>query len=850
MGECLIPPLMMIRTFDANDIRTGSLCYTLRFMQLRRYSFIPSAHFARTNLMDRGVTHMQRLRITIRGAVQGVGFRPFVFRLARRYGIHGWVLNSAQGVFIETEGTLANLEAFLSDVQSEKPPHAHIQSLETSYLDPVGYVDFVIRNSEGSGEISTLVVPDIATCPDCLSEIFGRRNRRYLYPFTNCTNCGPRFTIIEELPYDRPYTTMRGFEMCDECQREYSDPNDRRFHAQPNACPVCGPHVELWDQSGRILAHRHDAIQAGTDVIRTGGILAVKGIGGFHLMTDARNDDAVRRLRHRKHREEKPLALMYPSLESVKRDCEISTMEERLLLSPESPIVLVEKKTQFSDSGSHVTESVAPANPYLGVMVAYSPLHHILTRELGFPVVATSGNLSDEPICIDEREAITRLSGIADRFLVHNRPIARHVDDSIVRIMMGREMIVRRARGYAPLPVRLSAGTPKPMIGVGAHLKNAIALKVGPNVFVSQHIGDLETQEAFDAFLKVVGDLQRLYDVKPEYAVCDLHPDYLSSKYARELPVQVHAVQHHYAHVVSCMAENELEGRVLGVAWDGTGYGADGTVWGGEFLVTTEEAFERVATFRPFKIPGGDAAIKEPRRAAVGVLYEILGDSLFESADVLPVQTFDAAELAVIRRMLGSGVNAPVTSSAGRLFDAVASIIGIRQRVGFEGQAAMELEYLLPKECPTESYPFRVVKNSASREIPKPESPYPQTGFIIDWSPIFLGILDDVRRGSGTGVISAKFHNSLTEAIVWVARGVGESRVVLSGGCFQNKYLTEHTILRLRAEGFRPYWHQRVPPNDGGIALGQVHAVMRKLNPMASTTTESKRPGNNVSVVV
>ncbi|MDW8241321.1 MAG: carbamoyltransferase HypF, partial [Acidobacteriota bacterium] len=516
----------------------------------------------------------KRLRITIRGAVQGVGFRPFVYRLANEMGLPGWVLNSPQGVFIEVEGNAPELETFLLRIEREKPPRSFIQSLEYSFLDPVGYTTFEIRHSDESGEKTALVLPDIATCSDCLREIFDPTNRRHRYPFTNCTNCGPRFTIIEALPYDRPNTTMKHFAMCNECRSEYENPLDRRFHAQPNACPRCGPHLELWDAGGKVLASHHDALGGAAAAIRDGRIVAVKGLGGFHLIVDARNEDAVVCLRRRKHREEKPFALMYPHLECVKEHCIVSELEERLLLSPESPIVLLRRRSEGRIVRSAISPSVAPGNPYLGVMLPYTPLHHLLMAELGFPVVATSGNLSDEPICTDEQEALERLAGIADLFLIHNRPIARHVDDSVVRVMMGRELVLRRARGYAPLPIAncgvtdsqgtpslVQEGTSSPtsMFAVGAHLKNTIAVSVGSQVFVSQHIGDLETAEAFEAFQRVIKSFHDLYNLRPSAVACDAHPDYLSTHYARRNGLPVISVQHHYAHVLSCMAENELE---------------------------------------------------------------------------------------------------------------------------------------------------------------------------------------------------------------------------------------------------------------------------------------------------
>lgn len=831
-----------------------------------------------------------RVRITIRGAVQGVGFRPFIYRLAIDSGLVGWVSNSAQGVFIEAEGSQQQLDTFLLRIEKEKPPRSFIQSLEFSFLDPLGYSTFEIRPSDESGEKTALVLPDIATCSDCLKEIFHPTNRRYLYPFTNCTNCGPRFSIIEALPYDRPNTTMQNFAMCGQCQTEYENPLDRRFHAQPNACPRCGPHLELWDRDGKIVASRHEALLAAADVIRRGGIVAVKGIGGFHLVVDARNEEAVLRLRRRKHREEKPFALMYPSLELVKAHCEVSDLEERLLLSPESPIILLRRKVRkpsvISDQLSVIAPSVAPHNPYLGIMLPYTPLHHLLIAELGFPVVATSGNLSDEPICIDEYEARERLCSIAEMFLVHNRPIARHVDDSIVRVMMGRELVLRRARGYAPLPIHLKESIPS-ILAVGAHLKNTIAISVGREVFVSQHIGDLETAQAFAAFRQVIGDFARLYDVRPASVACDDHPEYLSTKFAqqysntnepqpskkrpptdeltttdktypldfiyplgarsnaekslllwqkfhsKETKIRVISVQHHFAHVVSCMAENELAGPVLGVSWDGTGYGLDGTIWGGEFLRATDTSFERAAHFRTFHLPGGEKAIEEPRRVALGLLHELFGDEIFAMEELAAVRAFPPQELKILQAMLHRNFNAPLTSSVGRLFDAVAAIVGLRQQTKFEGQAAMELEFALHGIDTDESYPLRIpevgIRNDKCAQADRQSTiRISQSTFVVDWAPMIQGILYDVRCGIPAGKISAKFHNTLVEAIIAVSRRVGEERVILTGGCFQNKYLTERAVRRLRSENFRPYWHQRIPPNDGGIAVGQAVAAVRE----------------------
>ncbi len=745
-----------------------------------------------------------RIRLVIRGAVQGVGFRPFIYRLATELGLKGWVLNSAQGVFIEVEGEPQTLRQFVWRVETDKPPRAFIQSLEQSVLDPVGYTTFEIRHSEEGGEKSALILPDIATCPDCLRELFDPGDRRYLYPFTNCTNCGPRYSIIEALPYDRPNTTMKAFRMCPKCREEYENPLDRRFHAQPNACPECGPHLELWDEKGICLAQHHEALLRAVEAIREGRIVAIKGLGGFHLVVDACNDSAVRRLRERKRREEKPFALMYPSLQTVKAHCEVNEVEERVLRSPESPIVLLRRK-----DGEAVAPSVTPNNPYLGVMLPYTPLHHLLMRELGFPIVATSGNLSDEPICTDEREALHRLVGIADLFLVHNRPIARHVDDSVVRVLLGRELVLRRARGYAPLPVLVKEPLP-PLLAVGAHLKNTVALSVGRQVFISQHIGDLETPQALEAFHRVIADVKELWEHQPQAVACDRHPDYLSTQAAHDMGLPVVPVQHHLAHILSCMAENELETPVFGISWDGTGYGTDSTIWGGEFLMVREGSWERFAHLRPFRLPGGDRAIKEPRRSALGVLYELLGDDAFD----LLQGVFPPSERRLLEQMLRQGVNTPRTTSAGRLFDAVASLLGLRQVVHFEGQAAMELEFLTHGTPTDEVYPFSL----SGRALPH----------VLDWSAMIEAILQDVRQGTPRPLIATRFHNTLVEMMVGVARAAGIERVALSGGCFQNAYLTERAVRRLREEGFRPYWHQRVPPNDGGIALGQiVGAAMR-----------------------
>jgi hydrogenase maturation protein HypF len=767
-------------------------------------------------MSDRAVC--QCLHFTIRGAVQGVGFRPFVYRLATELGLTGWVNNSAQGVFIEVEGQPDTLETFARRLPDEIPPSAFVQAIATEWRDAVGYETFEIRPSV-CGQKTAVVLPDLATCADCRREIFNPSDRRYRYPFTNCTNCGPRYSLIEALPYDRPNTSMKRFRMCPRCRSEYDNPRDRRFHAQPNACPECGPHLELWDNDGRVLADRDRALNATVTALHNGKIVAVKGLGGFHLMVDAANESAVQQLRQRKHRPDKPLALMYPSLAAIGQHCQVSDREAELLRSPQAPIVLLKRHSNRGE----IAQSVAPGNPYLGVMLPYTPLHHLLLSDFGKPVVATSANLSDEPICTDELDALDRLGTIADRFLVHNRPIVRAIDDSIARVVAGEATIVRRARGYAPLPIVVDSANSDRILAVGAHLKNAIAIATDNQVFLSQHIGDLETPQALDAFRRAIALLQNLYDLDPDRIACDAHPDYLSSQYAQSRDRPVVPVQHHYAHVLSGMADNQiLDDRALGVTWDGTGYGLDGTLWGGEFLLAHPSSFQRVAHWRQFRLPGGDRAIKQPKRTALGLLYECLGDKLSNdppAAVYRVLDAFESRELKLLTHLLAKPLNAPLTSSAGRLFDGVAALLGLCETASFEGQAAMQLEFAIEGVETEETYPIAIAASA-----------FP---IVLDWEPMVSAILQDLERDCPPSAIAARFHNTLVEAIVQVAQIVGESRIVLSGGCFQNLYLIERAIARLRQAGFDPYWHRQVPPNDGGIALGQIVAALGENEKMA-----------------
>ncbi|MDJ0601741.1 MAG: carbamoyltransferase HypF [Crocosphaera sp.] len=757
------------------------------------------------------MNQLKRLKIIIQGAVQGVGFRPFIYRLATELNVKGWVNNSASGVFIEVEGTEIILETFLSRIPQEKPPIAQINTLETTWLDPVNYTCFEIRHSS-SGEKTAIVLPDLSTCSDCLQEIFDPNNRRYLYPFTNCTNCGPRYSIIEELPYDRSHTAMKTFTMCKWCQKEYDNPLDRRFHAQPNACPICGPRVQLWDKKGEILANQKNAIYFSIDALKKGEILALKGLGGFQLIVDAKNTESVTKLRQRKHRPHKPFALMYASLEAIKNDCEVNDLEEQLLISPQAPIVLLKSQNKH-----HLIPEIAPNNPYLGVMLPSTPLHHLLLHTLDFPIVATSGNLAGEPICIDEKEALNRLANIADLFLVHNRPILRPVDDSVVRVMGGREIIIRRARGYAPFPISINDSSLTNILAVGGHLKNTVAILKKNQVFISQHIGDLSTVEALKSFNQVMESLNKLYEFEPEIIVCDAHPDYVSSQYAKAQNLPIITVQHHYAHVLSCLANNNLNPPVLGVAWDGTGYGDDQTIWGGEFLLVKDNTpslmkgfYERIAYFRTFKLPGGEKAVKDPRRIAISILSEVLGDNDWIKLPFL--ETMTTKELNLLKQMLSRNLNTPSTSSVGRLFDGVAAMIGICQNISFEGQGAMALEYAINEFKTEQTYPYKI-KGST----------YP---LIIDWQLIIEHIVEDIIKKISHQEIAAKFHNTLVEIIVNIAQKSHEKNILLTGGCFQNKYLTERAIFRLKQEKFIPFLHHNVPPNDGGIALGQIMAAI------------------------
>lgn len=762
------------------------------------------------------------LSVHITGIVQGVGFRPFVYHLAQRYRLTGWVRNTSAGVEIEVDGEKAQLREFIERLKAEHPPLARIDSIRVTERPASGFEQFEILHSEAVQDAFQPISPDVSICPDCLREMNDPRDRRYRYPFINCTNCGPRFTIIQDIPYDRPKTTMAAFEMCEQCRAEYEDPSNRRFHAQPVACPQCGPKIWLEEfpaaPNGKrtvLINVGEDGLQRARRLLSEGKILAVKGLGGFHLACDATNAAAVAELRRRKLRVDKPFAVMMADLPTVRRHCHISEAERALLQSPERPIVLLRRR-----STSNIARETAPGQRTLGVMLPYTPLHYLLLeRARDFPeaLVMTSGNLSDEPICTDNVEARTRLAGLADAFLMHDRDIHIRTDDSVVRISDdGRQRTdrqqsvypLRRSRGYAPFPVRLPWLVP-PLLAAGAELKNTFCLTNGNYAFLSHHIGDLENYETLQSFEQGIAHFEKLFRVQPVAIACDLHPDYLATRYALEragrenLPVL--QIQHHHAHIAALMAEHGLDGShpVIGVSFDGTGYGTDGSIWGGEFLIADYSGFERAAHLEYFPLPGGDAATRRPSRTALGLLYA-LG---LDWDDALPTHADLCYEdRTAIHIQLEHRLNSPLTSSMGRLFDAAAALAGVRQRVNYEAQAAIEFEALADPE-ETGCYPFAF---HASRITPR---------------PAIEQLIADVLAGVPVSKISARFHNGLAEMIRTVCLRLSDqydlSEVALSGGVWQNMLLLRKTLTLLEREGFTVYIHAQIPANDGSLALGQ-----------------------------
>lgn len=721
-----------------------------------------------------------RRDIRVEGVVQGVGFRPFVYGLATRIGVAGRVGNDAGGVFVEVEGTTGQVDEFLHALTAQSPPLAVIESVTATDAEPTGVADFTIAASDGAGVRHTLVSADTATCDDCLRELADPEDRRFRYPFINCTNCGPRFTIVRDVPYDRPATTMASFAMCALCAAEYHDPADRRFHAQPTCCPACGPRLRL--------GHSRDPIADAADMLKAGQILAVKGLGGYHLAVLASHPAAAGELRARKHREDKPFAVMVSDVDVANGLCEVDDTAARLLVSRRRPIVLLPRRANT------VAEQVAPGNRRLGLMLPYTPLHHLLLQAVGEPVVLTSGNVSDEPIAYRDDDALRRLDGIADGFLTHDRAIHIRTDDSVVRPHRQQESVLRRSRGYAPEPITLRWTAPRPVLACGAELKNTFCLAKNNHAFLSHHIGDLENYETLQSFVEGIEHFQRLFDIVPEVVAHDLHPEYLSTKHAKTLDLELVGVQHHHAHIASCLADNGEPGPVIGVAFDGLGYGTDGTIWGGEFLIADLAGFERVDHLEAVPLPGGTAAIRQPWRMAAVYL-----DAAYDGNT--PERLQGDKRWHDIIAMARHGINSPRTSSAGRLFDAVSALLGLRDTINYEGQAAIELEQLA--------------------------DPATRDGYSasLRGADLVRAAADDLLAGTPKPVIAARFHNGVTDTVVRtclrIRENTGTNTVALSGGVFQNLLLLDGCVDRLSAQGFRVLTHGRVPTNDGGISLGQ-----------------------------
>jgi len=756
------------------------------------------------------VSRFKRKQIRIEGIVQGVGFRPFIYRLATERSLAGTVLNDSQGVLIDVEGPEPQVTSFVAAIKAELPPLASISRFAVTACDAAGQQSFSIVTSKAGDTRTAQIAPDSNVCADCLRELFDPTDRRYRYPFINCTNCGPRYSIVTDVPYDRPLTTMVDFPMCPACQAEYEDPASRRFHAQPNACPECGPQLSFADADGQPLAVAEPLTEA-IKQLKAGEIVAVKGLGGYHLAVDAANDAAVKRLRQRKHRDEKPFALMSFDLARIRRHATVNPLEERLLNSVERPIVLLPKV-----ASGHLSPAVAPDNRFLGFMMPYTPLHYLLLKQFE-ALVMTSGNQSDEPIAFDNQEAQDRLAGIADCYLQHNRRIHIRTDDSIARLLDGEPVLYRRSRGFTPRGVKLpkEQGT---VLAVGAELKNTICLTRGDRAYLSHHIGDLKNQQVVDSMNQAIEHFQGLLDVQPELVAHDLHPDYLSThvaeEYAGNLPLV--AVQHHHAHLASCLVDNGQTGSALGVIFDGIGYGSDGHIWGGEFLRGDLHDFKRVGQLAYRPMPGSDAATKEPWRMAVSHLYEVFGAGL-PQLDFL--KQVEPAALKLLLQMIEKQLNSPLTSSVGRLFDAVAALIGVRNQVSYEGQAALELEMLIDEAGSDEpAYPFAMTSIDDRWQV--------------DPAPMIKNLVLDLSEGAAVSALSARFHNGMAQAVVEVCQQISLDQeplpVALSGGVFQNRYLTERTASLLRAAGFEVLLHRQVPPNDGGLALGQAAVAAAK----------------------
>jgi len=749
---------------------------------------------------------IKRSKGAIKGIVQGVGFRPFIYQLARRYQLTGHVTNTPEGVDLEVEGYQENIERFFQSILSESPPLAHIASVKRVDVQPKKDRVFKIMRSRADQERSALISPDASICQDCLRELRDPKDRRFKYPFINCTNCGPRYTIIMDIPYDRAMTTMKKFKMCSVCRAEYEDPTNRRFHAQPNACWDCGPRVFLHDRHGLPLACKAP-IEETISLLHRGSIVAIKGLGGFHLAVDASNHRAVVRLRKRKHREEKPLAVMVRDLDAAKAIAHVNETEAITLLSPQRPIVILKKRRFHA-----LSPQVAPRNRYFGLMLPYTPLHYLLVDSPFRALVMTSGNISEEPINIDNKEAFKNLEGIADYFLVHDRDIYLRSDDSIIRMVDHSPSKIRRSRGYVPVPVFLPeemSGLPS-VLAVGAELKNTVCITKENRAFLSQHVGDMENLETLDFFRLTVFHLQSILEIKPKVMARDMHPDYLGSKFAREQnEIPTLAIQHHHAHIVSCLAENGVKGPVIGLALDGTGFGPDGQIWGGEVLLADLSSFQRVGHLDYVPLPGGDAAAKFPWRMALSYLHESYGEALFD-LPIAFVHNLRRKDANIVLQMIRKRVNSPLTSSCGRLFDAVSSLIGLRHKIAYEGQAAVELE-MCQKLSEKGRYPWEVEEKKGR--------------LVLRTSDIIKSIVEDLKKENTRGIISRRFHNTLidmfTRTCMRLREEKGIGQVAMSGGAFQNVTLLTGLTRSLTSRGFTVFTQKIVPSNDGGLSLGQ-----------------------------
>jgi hydrogenase maturation protein HypF len=744
------------------------------------------------------------MKISIKGIVQGVGFRPFIYNLARSLNLSGYILNNTTGVSIEAEGERSDIQEFIESIKKNHPPQAEIFEIQSKHTDFSGYPDFEIRESTGQEEKFVPISPELSTCNECLAELFNPQDRRFRYPFINCTNCGPRFTIIQDIPYDRKFTTMSVFSMCERCDSEYHDPANRRFHAQPNACSVCGPRLFLFDVKKREIPVI-DVISEACRLLMEGKIIAIKGLGGYHLACDAQNNDAVSILRARKFREYKPFALMVKDIRTAKEICFVDEKEEQLLNGVKRPIVLMKKRPD-----APVSEGVAPNQKYFGVMLPYTPLHSLLLAESGLILVMTSANISSEPIVFEDKDVFERLSNITDYYIIHNREIHIRTDDSVIRVHLGKDVVLRRSRGYAPHPLLMKRPFAGQILACGAELKNTFCLTRDNYAFLSHHIGDLENMETLSSFEKGIEHFKKMFNIEPAVIAYDLHPEYLSTKYAHSLKnIKKVGIQHHHAHIVSCMGDNGLEGEMIGVSFDGTGYGTDGKIWGGEFLVCNSESFQRVAHFEYFQLNGGEKAIKEPWRITASLLHEIYGDDMM-NLNIDFIRELDKDKWHILKQMIVKGINSPMTSSAGRLFDAVSALLGIRKEIHYEGQAAIELE-MKADSADIGRYQFDYKEHEGKTEI------------VLE--PVIKGIVADLEKGTGIGSISARFHNTVAGLISDMCLKLRDqtalNRVALSGGVFQNSLLMEKTYTMLDENGFKVYTHHRVPTNDGGLALGQ-----------------------------